>query len=175
MTQPWLHPLQARAPEKSSIKLDSGWERETRYAEAAAAAAAAAAASVQPKTMLHYILQAERWDGDILDMPSNPEFETLQVKIGKALKAMLRGDVKREIANLEERVLREQGRVLNGTEFYMWIVQQVNRDFKLTRQQILKEISLVKLGTGRNALRNFKAKWDVAVERLVGLGNTRKR
>lgn len=59
-------------------------------------------------------------------MPSNPEFETLEVKLGKSLKAILRGNVKREVANLEERVLGEQGRLLNGTEVYMWIARQFN-------------------------------------------------
>ena len=94
-------------------------------------------------------------------MPRRAEFQTLEVKFGKALKSILRADVRREVANLEERVLREQGRLLNGTEIYSWIVRQ-------------KEISLVKLGAGRNALRNFKAKCDAAVERFVDIGSSKE-
>jgi len=144
----------------------AGWKRETRYA--------VAAASVQPEVALHHVMQAEKWTGDILSLPRRAEFQTLEVKFGKALKSTLRGDVRREVANLEERVLREQGRLLNGTEIYSWIVRQFKRDLKLARPQVLKEISLVKLGAGRNALRNFKAKWDAAVERLVDIGSSKE-
>ena len=76
------------------------------------------------------------------------------------------------MANLEEKVLREQGRLLNGREIFAWIVRQFNRDLKLARPQVLEELSLVKLGVGRNALRSFKARWDATVERLVSLGDT---
>lgn len=38
----------------------------------------------------------------------------------------------------------------------------------------MKEISLVHLGDGKNALRNFKAKWDAAGARLVSLGRSRE-
>ena len=88
----------------------AGWKRETRYA--------VAAASVHPQKALHYILKAEKWNEDVLKLPCDPQLETLEVKFGKALRSILRGDAKREVANLEERVLREQGRLLNGTEIY---------------------------------------------------------
>ena len=144
----------------------AGWKREARYA--------VAAASVQPERALRHVLKAEKWRDDILKLPRNLEFETLEVKFGKALKAILRGDAKRELSNLEERVLREQGRLLNGTEIYAWIVRQFERDLKLARPQVLRELALIKLGSGRNALRNFKAKWDAGVERLVGIGDTKE-
>ena len=96
------------------------------------------------KEALHYIVEAEKWSEDILDMPCEPEFETLEVKFGKALKSILRGDVRREVANLEERAFREQGRLLNGREIYAWIVRQFKRDLKLARPQVLRELSLVK-------------------------------
>ena len=70
-------------------------------------------------------------------------------------------------------VLREQGRLLNGREIYAWIVRQFNGDLKLAKPQVLEEISLVKLGVGRNALRSFKARWDATVERFVSLGDTK--
>ena len=108
-----------------------------------------------------------------MKLPCDPQFETLEVKFGKALRTILRGDAKREVANLEERVLREQGRLLNGSEIYAWVVKQFNRDLKLARPQVLKELALVKPGTGKNALRSFKSRWDATVERLVSLGGTK--
>ena len=52
--------------------------------------------------------------------------------------------------------------------------RQFNRDLKLARPQVLEELSLVKLGLGKNALHSFKAKWDATVEKLVGLGGTKE-
>ena len=69
----------------------AGWQREVRYA--------VASASAEPELALHHVLQAEKWSGDILDLPKASELETLELKFGKALKAILRGDVRREIAN----------------------------------------------------------------------------
>ena len=140
----------------------AGWKREARYA--------VASASTEPQKALSYVMRAETWTGDILQLPCDPTFETLEVKFGKALRSILRGDAKREVANLEEKVLREQGRLLNGREIYAWIVRQFKRDMKLARPQILEELSMVTLGVGKNALRSFKTRWDAAVEKLVALG-----
>ena len=98
---------------------------------------AVAASSVQPAEALQYVLRAERWKGDILELPSLADFDTLEVKFGKALRIILKGDVRREVANLEEKVLREHGRLLRGTELYTWIIRQFNRDLKLARPQVL--------------------------------------
>ena len=67
-------------PAYPTVSEFAGWKRETRYA--------VAAASVNPRKVLHHVLKAERWSGTILDFPSDPEFETLEVKFGKALKAV---------------------------------------------------------------------------------------
>ena len=91
----------------------AGWKREVRYA--------VAAASANPEAALNHVLEAEVWKGEIFDMPRNRQFDTLEAKFGKALRHILRGDVKREVANLEERVLRERRRLLRGTEIYAWI------------------------------------------------------
>ena len=144
----------------------AGWLRETRYA--------VAAASTAPKKVLKRLLEAEKWTGDVLLMPTDPELETLEVKFGKALRAIIKGDNKRELANLEERVLREHQRLLNGTEIYIWIVRQFTRDARLARPQVLREIAMIKIGTGKHALRTFMGKWDAAVERLVGLGGSKE-
>ena len=39
----------------------AGWQREVRYA--------VASASAEPELALHHVLQAEKWSGDILDLP----------------------------------------------------------------------------------------------------------
>jgi hypothetical protein len=54
------------------------------------------------------------------------------------------------------------------------VVRRFKRDLELARPQVLKKNGLVKLGAGRNALRNFKAKWDAAVERLVDIGSLKE-
>ena len=144
----------------------SGWKREVRYA--------VASASTEPQRALAYVLEAEKWTGDILRLGCDPNFDTLEVKFGKALRSILRGDARREVANLEEQVLREQGRLLNGREIYAWIVRQFKRDAKLARPQILQELGMVQLGFGKNALRSFKTRWDAAVEKLVALGGTKE-
>ena len=72
----------------------AGWKREVRYA--------VAAASVEPERALRHLLEAEKWEGDATAVPKKREFATLDVKFGKALRAILRGDVRREVANLEE-------------------------------------------------------------------------
>ena len=144
----------------------AGWKREVRYA--------VEAASANPEAALNHVLEAETWRGEIFDMPRNMQFDTLEVKFGKALRHVLRGDVKREVANLEERVLREKRRLLRGSEIYAWVIKQFNRDLKLARPQVLEELSLVKLGQGKDALRSFKTRWDATVERLAGLGSCKE-
>ena len=143
----------------------AGWKREVRYA--------VAAASANPEAALNDVLEAEVWKGEIFDMPRN-RFDTLEAKFGKALRHVLRGDVKREAANLEERVLRERRRLLRGSEIYVWIIKQFNRDLKLARTQLLEELSLVKLGLGKDALRSFKTRWDATAEWLAGLGSCKE-
>ena len=44
----------------------------------------------------------------------------------------------------------------------------------MARPQVLKELGLVKLGAGKNALRNFKSRWDATVEHLVSLGGSKE-
>ena len=62
---------------------------------------AVAAASASQEAALDHVLQADAWKGNIFDMPRYARLETLEAKFGKALRSILRGDVKREVANLE--------------------------------------------------------------------------
>ena len=115
---------------------------------------------------------AEKWGREITQIPISNEFETLDIKFGKALRSTVKGDDKRELQNLEERVLREQERLLGGCEIYAWINGKFNRNATLARPQILTEIANCRIGNERNALRIFMAKWDAAVERLIQTGVT---
>ena len=150
----------------SNATEEAGWRRETRYVFSAA--------SVVPKKALRVLVAAEAWTDDILKLPMEPELETLEVKFGKALRNIIKGDNKMELSNLEERALREQGKVLNGTEIYCWILRKFTRDARLARPQILEEIALVKLGRGKGALKLWISKWDAVVERLVGQGGSKE-
>ena len=114
---------------------------------------AVSAASVAPMKTLKRVMIAEQWDGEITQIPVDPESETLDIKFGKALRSTVKGDAKRELENLEERVLREQGRWLGGFQMYAWINGKFNRDARLARPQIIAEISSCKIGNEKNALR----------------------
>ena len=106
----------------------------------------------------------------MLDIPEVSEFDTLGVKVGKALKAIVKGDLKRELSVLEERVLRESQRLLDGRQIYAWICAKFARDAKLARPQILQEIGQCRLSIGKGALAAWLNRWDGAVERLVQAG-----
>ena len=74
----------------------AGWKRETRYA--------VCAASVKPQRTLQYLSEAEDSTTELLQRKIRPEFETLEAKFAKDIRQILRGDIKREISNLEETV-----------------------------------------------------------------------
>ena len=92
------------------------------------------------------------------------------MKFGKALRAIIKGDSKRELQVVEERVLRQQGKLLDGFQIYAWVNSKFARDVKLARPQILQEIANCRIGIGKGALKKFLNQWDAAVERLVEAG-----
>ena len=138
------------------------WRRDVRYA--------VAAASVDPGRALAWVMKAEKWRNDVTELPVDREFETLGVKWGKALRAVVKGDKRRELQVLEERVLREKSALLDGPQIYAWINQDFARDARLARAQILQEIAACRVAAGRGALSQFMTQWDTAVERLADAG-----
>ena len=138
------------------------WRRDVRYA--------VAAASVDPGRALAWVMKAEKWRNDVTELPVDREFETLGVKWGKALRAVVKGDKRRELQVLEERVLREKSALLDGPQVYAWINQDFARDARLARAQILQEIAACRVAAWRGALSQFMTQWDTAVERLADAG-----
>ena len=62
----------------------NAWRRNTRYV--------IAAGSATPQAALEWIILAEKWKGRVEDLPIDPKWETLGAKVGKALRAILKGD-----------------------------------------------------------------------------------
>ena len=140
-------------------------EREVRYA-------VAAAASTHPTVALQWVLSAEAWSGDVAELPMVTVFETLGAKFGKALRRIVKGDNKRELQVLEERILREKKALIDGRQIYAWILAKFACDARLARPQILQEIASCRIGAGKGALTNWINRWDATVERLVQTGTT---
>ena len=116
--------------------------------------------------------QAEGWKGNVADIRVDPEWETLDAKLGKALRMIIKGDFQREVANLEERAFRKHRGLVGGRMLYVMINQHFDRDTRLARPQILEEIQSLQIIPGKGALRTFMGQWDAAVERLVQAGET---
>ena len=138
------------------------WRRNTRYV--------VSAASATPQAALQWLCEAEGWQHDVGKLPVLPEWETLGAKLGKALRAILKGDFLREVANMEEKILRKHGMLLDGRMLYAMIDQSFERDARLARPQALQELQRLRVEPGKGGLRTFLARWDAAVETLVQFG-----
>ena len=92
----------------------------------------------------------------------------LRRTFGKALRQILKGERKRELQLLEEKVLREDKTYLDGFQIYAWINQQFARDAKLARPQAIHELATCRIGEGRNSLETWLNKWDAGIERRRG-------
>ena len=86
------------------------------------------------------------------------------------MRTVIKGEHKRELHTLEERLLREQLRPIGGAEIYCWIVRKFERDARLARPQILQEMNLCKIEDGAGQLERWLTRWDACVERFTQAG-----
>ena len=138
------------------------WRREVRYA--------VVTASAQPDKAKAWLKEAERWTGNVLNLPKVSEFDTLGMKFGKALRVIVKGENRRELAVLQERLDRERNELLDGRQIYAWINNKFARDAKMARSYVLQEIANCRIGVGKNALSVFMNQWGAAMERLQQAG-----
>ena len=109
----------------------AAWKREVRYC--------VCAASTEPAEALKFVMAAEQWNGDPLKLSASAGvFTTLSIKWGKALRAIVRGEHKRELAIMEEKLVRQHGLLLTGPVIYNWVCRKVERDAQTARAQVLK-------------------------------------
>ena len=126
------------------------WRRDCRYNVSAAAA--------YLERALKKLQQADSFKGDVLAFPVEDEWETLGAKFGKALRPILEGDFKREVATMEEASARKGQGLLSGWAIYALVNQNFQRDARLAQPLALKELQLVTMGEGKEALRPFMTK-----------------
>ena len=138
------------------------WQGEVRYA--------VSAASASPQAALEHVLGGEIGLSP-LEVPFDPRFETLDAKWGKEMRAIVTGDLRRELMVLEEQELRINRRLLNGRQIYSWINCKFQRDAKLARPQILSELRDCSIRRGGNgALAEWIVRWETTVEHLIQAG-----
>ena len=144
----------------------ASWKRDNRYA--------VCGASATPQEALVFVHNAENYKGELLAMPTQSRWETLAMKWGKALRHIVKGEQKRELAVLEEKVNRTHRTLLSGPMIYCWICRKFEREAQAARPQVLKELQMTKIGTGRAALSTWKTSWDIVIEKLVQSGGQKE-
>ena len=141
----------------------AAWKREVRYC--------VCAASTEPAEALKFVMAAEQWNGDPLKLSASAGvFTTLSIKWGKALRAIVRGEHKRELAIMEEKLVRQHGLLLTGPVIYNWVCRKFERDAQTARAQVLQELQVVKYVAGKTSLRSWKNSWDGVIEKLIQSG-----
>ena len=139
-----------------------GFKRDVRYA--------VACASRTPKLAVDWLSRADQWTENPMTLPEDPEFETLGIKLGKALRSIVKGEKKRELQVLEDKMIRESGDVIDGRRLYCWILRGFDRDLKLARPLMMAEVAALKLDQSKDPLTSYMNRWEAAMERFNQTG-----
>ena len=115
-----------------------------------------------------YQLSGEKWEGRPEAFAIPPDWETIDAKLRKELKKIVKDLTKAtETATLEENTLHKYQRQLSGMAIYIIIYCNFKRDEDLAKPHAFEELQAVVFEPSSN---RFISKWDAARERFVSEG-----
>ena len=96
---------------------------------------------------MKYALEAEELKDNPTILATPLSLECLDIKWGRALRAVLPGDMKRELATLEEKAARESASIIGGGAIYALVCQYFRRSARHGRAQALEELRRLQAST----------------------------